>query len=263
VHAVIDALEVEGIPTERIIIGGFGQGAALVAHSVTRYKKPLCAGVMLCGYVPCIEEIAERAATTTLTAPANPGDKKLEVASTKGFTAGEAIRITQPPLKKSAAVIADDCTIMLESRLRNEWDTYNTGDEVKFVLEGAKGTLNGLNSKLFWIHGARDAVVHPDVAIIHSAKLKSLGVQLEFRMFPELGFGTSPAAIKSIEKYMTKQLEEACRPPPEEPAEEGAEEGAGEGAPSDEGVTDADGSLSGGSRPITRGSEKSAEKGGA
>lgn len=62
VHEAIVALEVEGVPTERIVVAGFCQGGALAVHSVLSYHKTLAGGAMLCGYLPCLTAL-EQAAT--------------------------------------------------------------------------------------------------------------------------------------------------------------------------------------------------------
>jgi len=61
VHEAILALEVEGVPAERIVIAGFGQGAALAVHSATSYPKTLAGCAMLSGYVPCRAELKKAA----------------------------------------------------------------------------------------------------------------------------------------------------------------------------------------------------------
>merc|ERR1712137_875975 len=57
IHAAVAALEAEGIPSSRIIVGGFGQGAALAAHTVIRYDRPLAGAAMLSGWIPCLEAL--------------------------------------------------------------------------------------------------------------------------------------------------------------------------------------------------------------
>merc|ERR1711972_224383 len=120
IHAVLDALLAEGVPSERIIVGGFGQGAALAAQSIIRYQSPLAGGVLLSAWLPCFKT-----------------------------------------LRTSA-------------------------------------TSAGCKAKMLWIHGARDAVVHPDVAMLHVQRLQRLGVRVTFRLFPELAFGVNDAAITRI-----------------------------------------------------------------
>merc|ERR1712232_312343 len=128
IHAVIDALVVEGVPPERIVLGGFGQGAALIPHTMLRYKGQLAGGAMISGWVPCIDT--------------------LEEAQTK------------------------------ES--------------------------NG--AKIMWLHGARDAVVHPDVAMEHAHSLKEMGTKLDFRVYPELTFGVSEAALACVMEFIQGRL---------------------------------------------------------
>eukprot|EP00927_Polykrikos_kofoidii_P055317 TRINITY_DN49589_c0_g1_i1.p1 TRINITY_DN49589_c0_g1~~TRINITY_DN49589_c0_g1_i1.p1 ORF type:complete len:555 (-),score=121.49 TRINITY_DN49589_c0_g1_i1:299-1909(-) len=156
VHAVIDALEAEGISTERIAVGGFGQGAALVAHSVLRYPKPLCCGVMLSAWIPCFEDLA------------------------------------------------------------------------------AEATPVGLKTRLLWIHGARDAVVHPDVALFQAKQVQGLGSQLKLHLYPELVFGTSPVAVTAIEEFLARQLDAACGGDPLEDSEHSSDTDASEVEPQNE-----------------------------
>jgi len=61
VHEAIVALEVEGVPTERIVVAGFCQGGALAVHSVLSYPKTLAGGAMLCGYLPCFSALEHKA----------------------------------------------------------------------------------------------------------------------------------------------------------------------------------------------------------
>lgn len=61
VHAAIEALEAEGLPSHRIALAGFGQGAALVVHAVLRFQRPLAGGAVLSGWVPCYEVLARAA----------------------------------------------------------------------------------------------------------------------------------------------------------------------------------------------------------
>lgn len=59
VHAAIAALEAEGVPAERIVVAGFGQGAGLAAHAVLRYERLLAGCALLSGWLPCREALAE------------------------------------------------------------------------------------------------------------------------------------------------------------------------------------------------------------
>jgi len=152
VNAVIDALEAEGIPTDRIALGVFGQGAALVVHSVLRSPKPLAGGAMLGGYVPCLDAIEEHI------------------------------------------------------------------------------TSNGRKAKLLWLHGARDMVVHPEIAMFQQTKLKKLGVSVDFRLNPELGFNVSPSAVAVLQAFLCQRLDAACSDQPEE--DSSANDSDGEGAAS-------------------------------
>merc|ERR1712129_21991 len=61
VHASIAALEADSVSSECIVVGGFGQGAALAAHAVLRYERPLAGAVMFSGWVPCLDALTEAA----------------------------------------------------------------------------------------------------------------------------------------------------------------------------------------------------------
>lgn len=143
VHAVLDALVAEGMPSERIVLGGFGQGAALAAHAVLRYKHPLAGGALLCAWVPCFQSLEEAV------------------------------------------------------------------------------TPAGLSTPLLWLHGARDAVVHTDVAMAHVRRLQAeLGARLNFRVFPELGFGVSSPTMGALKAFIAARLD----PDAEEEAAESSDD---------------------------------------
>ncbi|CAE7658157.1 Acyl-protein thioesterase 1 [Symbiodinium microadriaticum] len=50
-ETMVRALEVEGIPRRRILLGGFGQGAALVLRTVLQSQEPFAGGVVCSGWV--------------------------------------------------------------------------------------------------------------------------------------------------------------------------------------------------------------------
>jgi len=54
---MVRALEVEGVPRHRILLGGFGQGAAVVLQTVLRSSKALAGGVVCSGWVPGSEDV--------------------------------------------------------------------------------------------------------------------------------------------------------------------------------------------------------------
>ncbi len=57
-----------GIPSERIVLAGFSQGAALAVHVATRHGLPLAGVMALSGYLVCPERFeAERAAVNRAT----------------------------------------------------------------------------------------------------------------------------------------------------------------------------------------------------
>merc|ERR1719359_1596004 len=63
VHEAVLALEVEGVPHERIVVAGFGQGGALAVHAAFSYPKTLAGCAMLSGYVPCCKTALKKAIT--------------------------------------------------------------------------------------------------------------------------------------------------------------------------------------------------------
>lgn len=61
VHVVLASLEVEGVPADRVLLGGCGQGAALAAHAALRYPRALAGVALVSAWVPCQEELAAAA----------------------------------------------------------------------------------------------------------------------------------------------------------------------------------------------------------
>lgn len=55
VHAAIDRLVADGIPSERIIVGGFSQGAVMALAAVFRYGKKLGGAIALSGWAPLVK----------------------------------------------------------------------------------------------------------------------------------------------------------------------------------------------------------------
>lgn len=52
IQSMIDAEEREGIPANRIVLGGFSQGGALALYSALTYKKPLAGVIGLSCWLP-------------------------------------------------------------------------------------------------------------------------------------------------------------------------------------------------------------------
>lgn len=52
IHSLIDNEVKEGIPSNRIVIGGFSQGGALALYSALTYNKPLAGVVALSCWLP-------------------------------------------------------------------------------------------------------------------------------------------------------------------------------------------------------------------
>jgi len=59
-EAVVKALEVEGLPRERIVVGGFGMGGALALKTVLQSRNAFAGGVFCSAWLPCQEELDER-----------------------------------------------------------------------------------------------------------------------------------------------------------------------------------------------------------
>jgi len=51
VHGHVDSLVAEGIPPEKIVIGGFSQGGCMALASTLGYSKRLAGGVVLSGWL--------------------------------------------------------------------------------------------------------------------------------------------------------------------------------------------------------------------
>lgn len=58
VHKAVDALVAEGIPADRIILGGFSQGAVMAAAATAAYGSKLGGAVCLSGWIPSRETFA-------------------------------------------------------------------------------------------------------------------------------------------------------------------------------------------------------------
>lgn len=58
VHELIDDEVKRGIPSNRIVIGGFSQGAALSLYSGLQYKSPLAGIISMSGYLPHYQTFA-------------------------------------------------------------------------------------------------------------------------------------------------------------------------------------------------------------
>lgn len=52
IQSMIDAEEREGIPANRIVLGGFSQGGALALYTALTYKKPLAGVIGLSCWLP-------------------------------------------------------------------------------------------------------------------------------------------------------------------------------------------------------------------
>ncbi|CEP02680.1 unnamed protein product (mitochondrion) [Plasmodiophora brassicae] len=58
IHELIDDEVKRGIPSNRIVIGGFSQGAALSLYSGLQYKSPLAGIISMSGYLPHYQTFA-------------------------------------------------------------------------------------------------------------------------------------------------------------------------------------------------------------
>jgi phospholipase/carboxylesterase len=69
IDRLIDQVIQSGIPSERIIIGGFSQGGALALHTALRFPKKLAGAVGLSTYLPLADSVATEAHTHNTTLP--------------------------------------------------------------------------------------------------------------------------------------------------------------------------------------------------
>ncbi|CAL1169357.1 unnamed protein product [Cladocopium goreaui] len=60
IEAMVKALEVEGLPRHRILLGGFGMGGALALKTVLQSRTPFAGGVICSAWLPCQEELEDR-----------------------------------------------------------------------------------------------------------------------------------------------------------------------------------------------------------
>ncbi|HYM16619.1 MAG TPA: hypothetical protein VEZ14_13775 [Dehalococcoidia bacterium] len=74
---------------------------------------------------------------TTLTAPANPGDTEIQVASTSGFTVGEQITINPGGANEESAMITGFASIKLDRPLQC---AHQAGEFVEAVAPTGSGT---------------------------------------------------------------------------------------------------------------------------
>eukprot|EP01051_Picozoa_sp_SAG22_P022499 SAG22_NODE_5411_length_1019_cov_2.369565_1_plen_210_part_00 len=64
-HAVMDGLVAEGVPAERIVVGGFSQGGAIALLATSRYGQKLAGCVCLSGWLTLREEYTNPANKAT------------------------------------------------------------------------------------------------------------------------------------------------------------------------------------------------------
>lgn len=58
-QAAVRALEVEGVPANRIVLGGFGMVAAAAIQAVLRAERHFAGAVLCSGWIPCWEALQE------------------------------------------------------------------------------------------------------------------------------------------------------------------------------------------------------------
>lgn len=56
---LIDNIIKTGIPSQRIILGGFSQGGALALHTALRYDRPLAGAIGLSTYLPLVDRLTQ------------------------------------------------------------------------------------------------------------------------------------------------------------------------------------------------------------
>jgi len=61
ISALLAAVEEQGIPSERIVLAGFSQGAAMALHVGLRYPRPLAGLLILSGYLVVADTLAGEA----------------------------------------------------------------------------------------------------------------------------------------------------------------------------------------------------------
>merc|ERR1740117_171815 len=61
--------------------------------------------------------------------------------------------------------------------------------------------------------------------MLHAQKLRQMGVALNFKLYPELTFGISDAAVSCLEDFFTRQLNTAFGEGEEQESDDGAESG--------------------------------------
>lgn len=61
IHEMIHKLKEEGVSADRIVVGGFSQGAAVALHSILRFSEPLAGAVMFSGWAVQRENLSSLA----------------------------------------------------------------------------------------------------------------------------------------------------------------------------------------------------------
>jgi len=56
VHKLIDEVVAEGVPSEKIVVGGFSQGGATSLLATLNYPSPLAGGIVLSGWAACSDK---------------------------------------------------------------------------------------------------------------------------------------------------------------------------------------------------------------
>jgi predicted esterase len=69
VHEALDEIEQNGIPSNRIILGGISQGGALAIYSALTYHKQLAGLVCLSCWLPIREELVKNCSSVNKTIP--------------------------------------------------------------------------------------------------------------------------------------------------------------------------------------------------
>lgn len=69
VHAALESIEESGIPSNRILLGGFSQGGSLATFSALTYKRPLAGLLCLSFWVPINDKLSKEAMETNKNIP--------------------------------------------------------------------------------------------------------------------------------------------------------------------------------------------------
>ncbi len=67
--SILEQLEAQGVPSQRIVLAGFSQGAAMALQVGLRYPRPLAGLLILSGYLLLHDRLASEASTANKSTP--------------------------------------------------------------------------------------------------------------------------------------------------------------------------------------------------